>query len=170
LYVSRINKPKRQDVLIKAWKNFSENYPEEKLIIAGSDENKKFLDEIKNLAENSKNISIKTDLNENELLELYSNCKAVIFVPFLEDFGIVPFEAMALGKPLIAVEKGGYSRLIEKFDYYKIKELYSEKEMIKEINLVLEEFMKSKKKTRKIQSIGNNTQNFIKKIEEALLQ
>lgn len=170
LYVSRINQPKRQDVLIKAWKEFIKNYPNEKLIIAGSSENKNFLDEIKKLAEDSENIFIKTDLNQKELLELYSNSKAVIFVPFLEDFGIVPFEAMALGKPLIAVEKGGYSKLIEKFNYYRIKELYSEEKMIEEINRVLEEFMESEKKVKKIQSIGNNTQNFIKKIEEALLQ
>ena len=35
-----------------------------------------------------------------------SNCKALIF-PGIEDFGIVPLEAMASGRPVIAYKGGG---------------------------------------------------------------
>jgi len=38
--------------------------------------------------------------------ELYRKCRAVLF-PGEEDFGIVPLEAMASGKPVIAYGKGG---------------------------------------------------------------
>jgi len=38
--------------------------------------------------------------------ELYRKCRAVLF-PGEEDFGIVPLEAMASGKPIIAYGKGG---------------------------------------------------------------
>lgn len=38
--------------------------------------------------------------------EQYAGCKAVIF-PGEEDFGIVPLEAMATGKPVVAYGKGG---------------------------------------------------------------
>jgi glycosyltransferase involved in cell wall biosynthesis len=38
--------------------------------------------------------------------ELYRQCRAVLF-PGEEDFGIVPLEAMASGKPIIAYGKGG---------------------------------------------------------------
>lgn len=38
--------------------------------------------------------------------ELYSNCRALIF-PGVEDFGIVPLEAMASGRPVIAFARGG---------------------------------------------------------------
>jgi hypothetical protein len=38
--------------------------------------------------------------------EFYSRCLAVLF-PGEEDFGIVPLEAMATGKPVIAYGKGG---------------------------------------------------------------
>jgi glycosyltransferase involved in cell wall biosynthesis len=38
--------------------------------------------------------------------DYYGRCKAVIF-PGEEDFGIVPLEAMACGKPVIAYGKGG---------------------------------------------------------------
>ena len=42
----------------------------------------------------------------DELADIYSKCRALIF-PGVEDFGIVPLEAMACGKPVIAFEKGG---------------------------------------------------------------
>jgi glycosyltransferase involved in cell wall biosynthesis len=38
--------------------------------------------------------------------EHYSRCRALIF-PGIEDFGIVPLEAMASGRPVIAFKKGG---------------------------------------------------------------
>ncbi len=44
--------------------------------------------------------------SDKELAQLYAKCKALIF-PGEEDFGIVPLEAMASGKPVIAFAKGG---------------------------------------------------------------
>jgi glycosyltransferase involved in cell wall biosynthesis len=41
-----------------------------------------------------------------KIRELYANCRALIF-PGVEDFGIVPLEAMASGRPVIALSKGG---------------------------------------------------------------
>lgn len=40
------------------------------------------------------------------ILDHYRRCKALVF-PGVEDFGIVPVEAMATGKPVIAYGKGG---------------------------------------------------------------
>jgi glycosyltransferase involved in cell wall biosynthesis len=44
--------------------------------------------------------------SDAEVREMYASCRAVIF-PGEEDFGIVPLEAMACGKPVIAYGKGG---------------------------------------------------------------
>lgn len=43
---------------------------------------------------------------DEELKQIYQKAKALIF-PQLEDFGIVPLEAMACGTPVIAYKKGG---------------------------------------------------------------
>ncbi len=45
-------------------------------------------------------------VDDKELRELYRNCRALIF-PGLEDFGIVPLEAQACGRPVIGFGEGG---------------------------------------------------------------
>jgi glycosyltransferase involved in cell wall biosynthesis len=45
-------------------------------------------------------------VDDEKLRELYRNCRALIF-PGLEDFGIVPLEAQACGRPVIGFGEGG---------------------------------------------------------------
>lgn len=45
-------------------------------------------------------------VSDSELVDLYARCRAVV-LPGEEDFGIVPVEALASGKPVIALGKGG---------------------------------------------------------------
>jgi glycosyltransferase involved in cell wall biosynthesis len=45
-------------------------------------------------------------LPDRDVNDLYASCTAVLF-PGEEDFGIVPLEAMASGKPVVAFAKGG---------------------------------------------------------------
>ena len=45
-------------------------------------------------------------VSDTELERLYAECRALIF-PGQEDFGIVPLEAMASGRPVIAYNRGG---------------------------------------------------------------
>ena len=89
LYVARFGASKRQDVLINAWKRFVQEYPGYKLIMIGNPENKKYFDFLAEQAGKIKNIQLKPNVSEREKEELYKNCDAGIFVPFMEDFGIV---------------------------------------------------------------------------------
>jgi glycosyltransferase involved in cell wall biosynthesis len=45
--------------------------------------------------------------SDAELAKMYHTCYGVLFTAFNEDWGIVPLEAMAFGKPVIAVNAGG---------------------------------------------------------------
>ena len=47
-------------------------------------------------------------MSEDELCELYAGCKGFITTAQDEDFGLTPVEAMASGKPVVAVMEGGY--------------------------------------------------------------
>jgi glycosyltransferase involved in cell wall biosynthesis len=52
------------------------------------------------------NIEFLERVDDAQLAELYSQCQALIF-PGEEDFGIVPLEAQASGRPVIGFKKGG---------------------------------------------------------------
>ncbi len=47
------------------------------------------------------------EVSDERLAKIYTGCKALIFPARDEDFGIVPVEAMAAGKPVIALREGG---------------------------------------------------------------
>jgi len=51
-------------------------------------------------------VDIRGFVDEKEKIELLSRCKAVIFPAVAEDFGLVPVEALASGKPVIVDNTG----------------------------------------------------------------
>jgi glycosyltransferase involved in cell wall biosynthesis len=171
LYVSRFSVDKRQDVLIKTWSKFVEKHPKYKLVLAGGMENKKYFEKIKLLAKKTKNIEIKTNVKNKELLKLYQNCLAGIFVPFMEDFGIVPFEILSTGKPLIVVNTGGYVNLIKKHSQVLwVKEKYDSKLMEDEIYKSLEKFLNLKFSYKKINFKDLSLINFKKNLDKVILK
>jgi glycosyltransferase involved in cell wall biosynthesis len=63
--------------------------------------------EMPNLKKTAKsNIEFLGYLSDEEIGRFYAGCKALIF-PSEEDFGIIPLEAMASGRPVIAYRGGG---------------------------------------------------------------
>ncbi|KAK7244165.1 hypothetical protein RIF29_38983 [Crotalaria pallida] len=85
------------------------------LIVAGGfdkrlKENVEYLEELKDLAEKeglSKKITFITSCSTAERNALLSECLCVLYTPKDEHFGIVPLEAMAAYKPVIACNSGG---------------------------------------------------------------
>ncbi|MCX6144645.1 MAG: glycosyltransferase [Ignavibacteriales bacterium] len=96
LIVSALVLYKRVDLAIETFNQLGE-----RLLVVGTGPESKRLQSIAN-----KNIQFLGWQNDLELSKLYAGCRALIF-PGIEDFGIVPLEAMASGKPVIAFGKGG---------------------------------------------------------------
>ncbi len=96
LIVSALVPYKRVDLAVAAF-----NKNGKRLIVIG---NGTELQRLQSIAK--KNVEFLGWRNDNELRTYYSGCTALIF-PGEEDFGIVPVEAMACGKPVIAYAKGG---------------------------------------------------------------
>lgn len=80
-----------------------------RLVIAGAvdEKSKGYLAQLRRLAGDRRDIEFVISPADEELLDLYDRCLAVLFTPPNEDWGLVPLEAMAFGKPVIAVDQGG---------------------------------------------------------------
>lgn len=96
LVVSRLTPYKRIDLAVAAFNQLG--WP---LIIIGSGPE---AGRLKKMAKD--NIIFLGRQEDDVLLAYYRNCRALIF-PGEEDFGIVPVEAQACGRPVIAYAKGG---------------------------------------------------------------
>ncbi len=104
LYIGRIVPWKRVDILIDAFKTLK--YP---LHIVGVGE----LSYIRTLKDGATdNIQFYEGLNDQEVEAQLLRCKGLLF-PSKEDFGIVPVEAQASGKGVIAYKEGGVKDTIE---------------------------------------------------------
>lgn len=57
--------------------------------------------------QNEVNLDIRVDVEEQELVCLYNQARALVYSPIREPFGLAPLEAMACGTPVIAVNEGG---------------------------------------------------------------
>ncbi len=87
---------KRFDLAVRA---FNKNGLPLKIVGTGTEFKK-----LKSIA--GKNIEFLGLVSDEKLADLYSNAQACIF-PQEEDFGIVPLESMASGRPVIAYRAGG---------------------------------------------------------------
>ncbi|MFQ5560568.1 MAG: glycosyltransferase [Nitrospinota bacterium] len=96
LIVSAFAPYKRLDIAIEAFNELG--YPL-KIIGKGQDEKR-----LKAMAK--KNIQFPGWVGNEKLKKVYADCRALVF-PGEEDFGIVPVEVQAAGRPVIAYQKGG---------------------------------------------------------------
>jgi glycosyltransferase involved in cell wall biosynthesis len=96
LVISELVPYKRVDIAIEAFRGL-----DRQLVVAGGGSE---FARLKTTA--PANVRFAGCVPGNELRDLYANCRALIF-PGEEDFGIVPLEAMACGRPVLAFGTGG---------------------------------------------------------------
>ena len=96
LSVSRLISHKRVDLAIQACRQLGR-----RLVVVGDGPE---LTMLKSLANQTTHFVGR--VTDTELRDLYAGCRAVIF-PSHEDYGIVPLEANASGRPVIAYKAGG---------------------------------------------------------------
>jgi glycosyltransferase involved in cell wall biosynthesis len=96
LAVGQLVRYKRMDLAIEACSRLGR-----RLIVVGEGEE---YDTLHRIA--GPTVSLVGKQDAADLQEYYRGCRALIF-PGEEDFGIVPVEAMASGKPVIALRRGG---------------------------------------------------------------
>jgi glycosyltransferase involved in cell wall biosynthesis len=110
LSVNRVYREKRIDLQIQAFRQL----PGEKLVIAGGysegDQERRYFQELKDSL--PPNVTLLGEVPEDQLVELYATCKGLICTAMHEDFGLTPVEAMASGKPVVAVNEGGYRETV----------------------------------------------------------
>lgn len=116
LSVGAIKERKGQDILVEAFCEIADEYPNLDLKIAGPVHSEQYLDEIvdiiskyglENRVEFLGNVE-----NREQLAELYKNCTFFALTPRViddnfEGFGLVYLEAAAFGKPSVATRSGG---------------------------------------------------------------
>lgn len=98
LLLGRLSAYKNFDFVIEAFNRIGKT-----LIVAGTGVEEKHL---KSIAQ--KNVIFEGRVNETRKLQLLKNCKGLINPVVDEDLGIVPIEAMAQGKPVLAHKSGGH--------------------------------------------------------------
>jgi len=98
---SRLDQPKRVDLIIEAMKQVSGDVP---LLIAGTGPDEARL---KALAANDQRIQFLGFVADDAMPALYADALAVPFVPYDEDYGLVTIEAMRSGKPVLTFTDSG---------------------------------------------------------------
>ena len=110
LSVNRLYPEKRIELQIETFRQL----PEEQLIIVGGfaagDHASSYAERLRE--DLPKNIELRGEVKEEELIDLYARCKGHICTALDEDFGLTPVEAMASGKPVVAVNEGGFRETV----------------------------------------------------------
>jgi glycosyltransferase involved in cell wall biosynthesis len=86
-----------------------------RLVIAGmvDEKSREYLSSLRSMAGNDGATAFHIDPTDAQMHDYYGRCAAVLFTAFNEDLGLTPMEAMAHGKSVIAVNRGGPQEVVE---------------------------------------------------------
>lgn len=109
------------DILIQAWAEVVKKYTDVKLVIGGGGSAKTKVEQWVEEQGISKYVEFTGALDRKQVIQEMQSCDCFVLPSRYETFGVVYIEAMACGKPVIAVANGGPDDFVKPFNGLLIK-------------------------------------------------
>lgn len=109
------------DILIQAWTEVVKRYTDVKLVIGGGGSAKTKVEQWVEEQGISKYVEFTGALDRKQVIQEMQLCDCFVLPSRYETFGVVYIEAMACGKPVIAVANGGPDDFVKPFNGLLIK-------------------------------------------------
>ena len=109
------------DILIQAWTEVVKKYTDVKLVIGGGGSAKTKVEQWVEEHGISKYVEFTGALDRKQVIQEMQSCDCFVLPSRYETFGVVYIEAMACGKPVIAVANGGPDDFVKPFNGLLIK-------------------------------------------------
>ena len=111
LSVARLEKNKRIDLAVRAMADVPADIT---MIVVGEGSHRPFIERAAEEAGVTHRVTFTGAIDDDELVKLYRECLALVYVPFDEDYGLATLEAFLAGKPVItARDSGGTLEFVE---------------------------------------------------------
>lgn len=127
---------KGMDILIKAWAKVSAKYPQAKLIIGGGGKSLEKVVEWTREYQVTEKVEFLGALTRQQVVEQMQMCDCFVLPSRYETFGVVYIEAMACGKPVIAVANGGPDDFVHEFNGILIQP-EQEEELVQALDMMI---------------------------------
>lgn len=149
--ISRLDAPKRIDMLIKAMKYVKSDV---QLLIAGTGPERQRL---QTMAKDDKRIKFLGFVRDEEVEQYYANSLVIPYFPYDEDYGYITIEAMLHKKPVITtIDAGGPTEFVKNDETGYVVEL-DEKQIAEKIDYLAERPEEAKR-------LGENGYQLVKEI------
>lgn len=109
LVAGRIMWTKNLPLALEAFARAKPRLPGWRLVLAGmvDDKSRAHAEALMARAQEIGDVEFRIGTTDAEMRDLYEGCGALLFTAFNEDWGLTPIEAMAAGRPVVAVDRGG---------------------------------------------------------------
>ena len=107
---------KGMDILVKAWAKLASKYPQAKLVFGGGGKALEKVVEWTKEYKITESVDFLGALDRAQVVEQMQSCDCFVLPSRYETFGVVYIEAMACGKPVIAVANGGPDDFVHEFN------------------------------------------------------
>lgn len=104
------------DLLIQAWAQIIKKHENVRLVIGGGGKAKSRVEEWIKEHNMEEYVTLTGALDRNQVMQEMQNCDCFVLPSRYETFGVVYIEAMACGKPVIAVANGGPDDFVKDFN------------------------------------------------------